>query len=152
MLGKPRRPITCGRVRVVFHVRKQIAAVPTQQINTPRGTIAVSTPAATAFDLIGYEARIGGLDAEAILLVELAEKLDPKALADLAPTVPLPWIQRLGYILERIEEAPKAELLKKYVQRAAHDTTALQPSLPNADYPRDRDWKLIINTNMEVET
>ncbi|MBK8545157.1 MAG: type IV toxin-antitoxin system AbiEi family antitoxin, partial [Caulobacteraceae bacterium] len=86
MLGKPRRPIECGKVRVVFHARKGIADVPVQQINTPRGTVAVSTPAATAFDLVGYEAQIGGLDAVATILVELAEKLEPEKLAALAPT------------------------------------------------------------------
>jgi hypothetical protein len=48
MLGKPRRPIECGKVRVVFHARKRVADVPMQRINTPRGTMAVSTPAATA--------------------------------------------------------------------------------------------------------
>jgi len=50
--------------------------VPTQEFNTPRGTVTVSTPDATAFDLIGYEARIGGLDAVATILAELAEKLE----------------------------------------------------------------------------
>lgn len=152
MLGKARKPIECGKVRVAFHVRKRIADIPVQPFNTPRGTIAVSTPAATAFDLVGYEARIGGLDAVATILVELAEKLDPGELADLIPTVPLPWVQRLGYLLERIEEAPRAKLLKEYVQAHAHDTAALQPALPTAHCPRDQTWKLMVNTEIEPET
>ena len=152
MLGKPRKPIECGRVRIAFHVRKRIADVPVMSLNTPRGTIAVSTPAATAFDLVGYESRIGGLDAVATLLVELAEKLDPKDLASLIPIVPLPWVQRLGYLLERIDEAPRARFLKKHVQAHAHDTAILQPALPVAHCPRDPNWKLIINTEVEAET
>ena len=95
MIPKPRRPIECGKVRVAFHVRKHVADVPVQQLNTPRGTVAVSTPAATAFDLVGYEAQIGGPDAVATLLVELAEKLDPDELAALAPNVQtLPVVPR----------------------------------------------------------
>jgi predicted transcriptional regulator of viral defense system len=152
MLGKPRRPIACGKVRVVFHVRKRIADVPVQQVNTPRGTVAISTPEATAFDLIGYEARIGGLDAVATILVELAEKLEPEKLAALAPTVPLPWAQRLGYLLERIEEAPRARLLKDYVRAHVRESAALQPSAHAEEYPRDRDWKLIVNADVEAET
>src|SRR6266699_3439710 len=76
MVGKARRPIECGKVRIVFHVRKRVAEVPMQDINTPRGTVAVSTPDATAFDLIGYEAQIGGIDAVATILAELGERLD----------------------------------------------------------------------------
>lgn len=152
MLGKPRRPIYCGKVRVVFHVRKQVANVPVQYVNTPRGTVAVSTPEATAFDLIGYEAQIGGLDAVATVLMDLAEKLDPKKLADHASTVPLPWSQRLGYLLEHLDEAPKARLLKDYVRSQARDTTVLQPSEHVDDAPRSSDWKLLLNVEVEAET
>jgi predicted transcriptional regulator of viral defense system len=152
MLGKARRPIECSKVRVVFHVRKRIADVPVQHINTPRGTVAVSTPDATAFDLIGYEAQIGGLDAAATILVELAEKLHPEKLAALAPTVPLPWTQRLGYLLERIGAVPKAKFLKDYVRKHARELVALQSSAPGDDHPRDRDWKLIVNAEIDAET
>jgi predicted transcriptional regulator of viral defense system len=151
MVGKPRRPIQCGKVRVVFRVRKRIAEVPVQNINTPRGTVAVSTPDATAFDLIGYEAHIGGLDAVATIIAELAEKLAADKLDALAPTVPMPWVQRLGYLLEHIGEAPKARILKDYVRAHAHEAAALVPSEPVAGQMRDRDWKLIVNTDVQAE-
>jgi predicted transcriptional regulator of viral defense system len=152
MLGKARRPITCGLVRVVFHVRKHVADVPVQSVNTPRGTLAVSTPEATAFDLIGYEAQIGGLDAVATVLADLAEKIDAEKLAALAPTVPLPWAQRLGYLLECIDEASRARALKDYVHVHARDLTVLQPSVRENGHPRDQDWKLILNANVEADT
>lgn len=152
MLGKARRPIECGKVRVVFYLRKGVADVPVQLFNTPRGTVAVSTPAATAFDLVGYEAKIGGLDAVATILVELAEKLDAEKISALAPMVPLPWAQRLGYLLERIGEASKAGLLKEYVRQHARQAAALQPSMPAGNHPRDPDWKLIVNVEVEAET
>lgn len=152
MLGKPRRPIECGKVRVSFHVRKHIAEVPIQHFNTPRGLIAVSTPEATAFDLVGYESKIGGLDAVATVLVELAEKLDARKLKALASTVPLPWVQRLGYLLEHIDSAPKAKYLKDYVNKHAQDMVVLQASPSKEGYPRNSDWKLIINADIEAET
>lgn len=152
MLGKSRRPIMCGKVRVVFHVRKHIADIPVQYINTPRGTVAISTPEATAFDLVGYEAQIGGLDAVSTVLADLAEKLDPEKLAALAPAVPLPWVQRLGYLIERIDESPSSMILKDYVRAHVRDITTLQPSTQKDGCPRDRDWKLIINTQVETET
>ena len=152
MVGRPRRPIQCGKVRVAFHVRKRLTDVPVQNINTPRGTIKVSTPDATAFDLIGHEAQIGGLDAVATILAELAAKLDADKLAALAPHVPMPWVQRLGHLLERIDEAPKAKSLKDYVRKHAHEAAALVPSAPVAGHPRDADWKLVINADVEAET
>lgn len=152
MVGKPRRPISCGRVRIVFHMRKHVEDVPVQHFNTPRGQVAVSTPEATAFDLVGYEAKIGGLDAVATILIDLVEKLDPKKLAALAPAVPLPWSQRLGYLLEYIDEAESAKPLKDYVSANARDATPLQPSAHQDDYPRNQDWKLIVNANVEAET
>ena len=152
MVGRPRRPIQCGRVRVVFHVRKHLADVPTQYINTPRGTIKVSTPDATAFDLIGYEAQIGGLDAVATILAELAAKLDTDKLAALAAHVAMPWAQRLGYLLEHVGEAPKAKSLKDYVRKHAHEAAALVRSASVARHPRNADWKLIVNADVEAET
>jgi hypothetical protein len=47
-LEKRRRPITCGNVRVAFMIRKRLPEVPVQSLNTPRGTLLVSTPEATA--------------------------------------------------------------------------------------------------------
>lgn len=152
LLGKPRRPIECGKVRVDFHVRKHIAGVPVERFNTPRGTVVVSTPEATAFDLIGYEAQIGGLDTVATVLVDLAGKLNPKKLAVLAKMVPLPWTQRLGYLLEHIDKASKAKPLKDYVCAREADAALLQPSARRNGWSRDRNWKLIVNADVEGET
>ena len=49
-MNRPR--IECGRVRVEFVARLAAKAVPTVAINTPRGPIKVSTPEATALDLV----------------------------------------------------------------------------------------------------
>ena len=151
MVGKARKPLECGKVRVAFYVSKRIADVPVQHINTPRGAIAVSTPEATAFDLVGYESKIGGLDAVATILAELAEKLDADKLHALSAIMPMPWVQRLGYLLEHVDEAPKAARLKEYVRKHTHDTAALVPSLPIDGHARDSGWKLIVNAEVEAE-
>ena len=79
-----RRPIECGRVRVAFMIRKRLRDVPVQGLNTPRGILSVSTPEATALDLVGYEHRAGGLDQVATILSELSERLDPEKLVSAA--------------------------------------------------------------------
>ena len=97
-----RRPTTCGRVRVDFMVRKGLSAVPVQTVNTPRGGLVVSTPEATALDLVGYERQAGGLNLVATVLSELAERVDPQKLAAAANASPIVWAQRLGYLMQLV--------------------------------------------------
>jgi predicted transcriptional regulator of viral defense system len=151
MLAKSRRPIASGAVRVVFVARKNISVVPTQSFNTPRGTVLVSTPEATAIDIVGYPNHIGGLDQAATVLAELAEKLDPEKLVVAAKTAPLPWAQRLGYLLVKADAADRAEKLKAYVQEQARESALLLPTAPHSDAARDLDWKLFVNADVEPE-
>lgn len=152
MIGKPRRPLVCGKVRVAFHQRRDVGDVPVQSFNTPRGSIRVSTPEATAYDLVGYESRVGGLDAVATVLAELAEGINPVRLCDVAPLVPLVWVQRLGYLLDRVGASVQAESLKGFVRAHARDFTPLLPSVPHDASPRDEPWKLIVNAEVEAES
>ncbi len=152
MLEKARRPIHCGQVRVLFAVRKNLPAVPTQTFNTPRGLIQVSTPEATAVDLVGYQRHAGGLDQVATVLAELAEHLDADKLVAAARTAPLPWAQRLGYLLEYVEAADKASGLKRYVKDAAREPVLLLPGASSSDAQRAANWQIIVNANVEAET
>ena len=152
MLPINRRPVHCGKVDVAFVARKNISDVPLQNFNTPRGTIQVSTPEATALDLVGYQHHAGGIDNVATILSELAEKIDPEKLAKAATAAPLPWSQRLGYLLERVDAAAKAKFLKEYVHRRVRQSAALLPTKKYRHADRDDEWKLYINTIVEVET
>jgi len=152
VLPRNRRPIECGSVRVSFIARKRITDVPVQSFNTPRGTIQVSTVEATAVDLVGYAHHVGGLDQVATILSELTEHIDPQRLVAAAQTAPMPWAQRLGYLLQHVGAAEKATPLKTYVQEKARDMAPLLPAVPHEDAPRANDWKLYINTKVETET
>jgi predicted transcriptional regulator of viral defense system len=151
MLAKPRRPIRCGQVRVAFIVRKRLKDMAVQNFNTPRGTILVSTPEATAVDLVGYHHHAGGLDQVATILSELAEQIDPQKLVTAARTAPVPWAQRLGYLFERAGAAEKAIALKSFVKDAARDVVPLLPGAKKEDADRNADWKLLINADVEPE-
>ncbi len=151
LLDRSRRPIECGRVRVRFIVRKNLCNVPVQSFNTPRGTVQVSTPAATALDLVGYHHHAGGLSQVATVLSELAERIDPKALAAAAAAAPVPWAQRLGYLLERAGVGERAGALKEFVRARAHESTLLLPKKPRGRATRNEDWKLLVNTEVEID-
>ena len=148
-----RRPMSCGSVSVSFITRKRLVAVPVQSFNTPRGTIRVSSPEATAVDLVGYQKRVGGLDQAATVIAELAERIRPELLAAAADTAPVSWAQRLGYLLHLVGAADKASSLERNVRRRARDTALLLPDGANdRRSAHDQRWRLRINADVEVET
>lgn len=151
LLPKPRRPIHCGKVRVAFMMRKNLPDVPVQSVNTPRGTLQVSTPEATALDLVGYHKQVGGLDQVATILSELGEQIEPEKLIKVAQTAPVTWSQRLGYLLELADAGEKTGALRCYVKKTARETVSLLPGSSDNNAVRNRDWKLRINVNVEVE-
>lgn len=151
VLRRNRRPIACGRVRVSFVARRNIHEVPVRNFNTPRGAIVVSTVEATAVDLVGYARRAGGLDNVASVLSELCEQIDSRRLVEAAKTAPIPWAQRLGYLLERVEAGEKVVRLKDHVRRNARDFTMLLPGAGGESAPRADGWRLCMNAEVDAE-
>lgn len=149
-VDRRRRDLTCGRVRVGFMLSSRLQDVTVQTFNTPRGTLRVSTPEATAIDLIGYYEQAGGLDQVVTALSELAERLSVDELPTAADVAPTPWAQRLGYLLEQVGASEKAIELKRYVQAHAKESTSLLPGGPYQDSERDTGWKLYVNADVEL--
>ena len=151
MVAKNRPSIVCGVVRVHFVARRNVAEIPVTRFNTPRGYVMVSSPEATAFDLVGYHKHAGGLDIVATVLAELTESLSSEGLFEAAKLSPPPWAQRLGYMLERVGGERKAVSLAHYVERMATETTPLLPGRTIAGARRDPRWKLHVNVDVESE-
>jgi len=150
-LEKNRRPIHQGAVRVRFIARAGLPKVPVQSLNTPSGSFLVSSPEATAIDLVGYAHRAGGLGNVGTVLSELEEKIDPVKLAAVAPTAPVAWSQRLGFLLEHLGFPEKAAPLKDYVRQHAKDWATLSPKSSRARSHPNKGWKLHVNTKIESE-
>lgn len=151
LLAKNRRPIECGKVRVAFIARKRIDDVRVKDFNTARGTIRVSTPEATAVDLAGYPRHAGGLSQVATVLAELAEAMAPALLPQAAKNAPLPWAQRLGYLLELVQAHEAALALASFVGEHAKEYTPLAPGSKGGDGERNARWKLIVNAGVEPD-
>ena len=151
MVAKNRSSIVCGAVRVHFVARSNVAEIPVARFNTPRGYVTVSSPEATAFDLVGYHKHAGGLDNVATVLAELADSLSSAGLFEMAKLSPTPWAQRLGYLLERVGAERKADPLACYVERMAKETTPLLPGRTIMGARHDPRWKLHLNVDVESE-
>lgn len=151
MTDKPRRFISCGRVRVQFLTKKNISCTETNDFNTPRGTISVSSPAFTAFDLVGYPTPSGGLNNVATVLSELSEGLTDKDLVQAAKLAPLAWAQRLGYILDFLGKSTVSRRLAEYLSAKKIGITGLTPGNSKDGFKIDSSWKVAINHQLEPD-
>ncbi len=152
MLLSNRSAIKCGQVRVEFIARGNLDRMPVTEANTPRGRARYSTPEVTALELVGYPNHAGGLSNVATVVAELAEVVVEDRLLEAARLSPLSWSQRLGYILEVIQEMKLAGVLAPFVKARAHSYTPLRRAGSIAGVKRNARWKLIVNVDIEPDT
>jgi len=151
MVPRNRPAISCGSIHVRFVARRNTKEIPTVQLNTPRGHISISSVEATAMDLVGYPQHAGGLGNVATVLSDLSESIEPDALAQVARLSPIPWAQRLGYLLDLVNAHAKTPALADYVKHVAKEITPLATGGGTENAKRDPRWKLLVNVAVEPE-
>lgn len=158
MVEKQIRPINCGNVRVQFIKNKNLNRGATQTINVPTGSLVVSTPETTAMDLVMYQKQAGGLSHIATVLTELLDAIDGTRLLALAKqSITIAWVQRLGYLLTLTEPDDLEKkngiiaLLRKYIETKVPQPIPLNPNIPMTGFPRNKDWNVAINTEVESD-
>jgi len=150
MLGNSRRGIACGRIRIEFAARHDMNRTPVVERNTARGVLRIASPEATAFELVGYVDRCGGLDNVSTVLAELGESLSSERLIAEGERCPVAWTQRLGYLLDLVGREELAAPLQSFVTDV-EESTPLVRSTARSGSPRNRRWKLAINAQVEPD-
>ena len=125
--------------------------MPVTNFNTPRGVIRYSTPEVTALELVGYPGSSGGLDNVATVLWELAEEMSGDRLLEVVRLSPVSWAQRLGFLLELVEQRELAEAILPFVETKAQSFTPLRRASSIAGGSRSQKWKVIINVDVEPD-
>jgi predicted transcriptional regulator of viral defense system len=144
----PLRPIGLARLRIEFHRSRNIQDVPVERLKTETGWMCVSTPEATAIDLVRYPAACGHLDNVATVLAELAERIDPTKLAKVAARTRHPHAQRLGYLLERLGLDKIAKPLATLVASRCRRPVPLRPGRDTCGLGPDPCWYVIPNSEV----
>lgn len=151
MVGNKRRDIQCGRIYIKFIKNSEIHGTSIQKIKTRTGYIKVSTPEATAKDIIKYMSQGGGMSRIATVIDELAENIDSDALEQLAKSSKnAVWIRRLGYLLDALGYSALSSHLQAYFDKSA-DFIPFIPYEPFTSAPRNKKWRLAINTTVESD-
>ena len=126
-----------------------------EQRKTQTGYVKISSAELTAADLVQYEKGTGGLNRAATVLNELAESLKFKGVSQsFFEYVPLPVIQRLGYLLDM--ELGYSELaddllaeIRKYPFRFRK--TPLKYKKKTDGCAINEKWKVIVNESIEID-
>lgn len=148
---RPTRPARAGRVRIAFHMTRDIASAAVADVQTETGSMRVSTPETTAFDLVRFTPAAGHLGNVATVIGELADKLDSHALAKLADTYAVPDVQRLGYVLDRAGAQDLTRPLADWLARRRYRPVLLAPRRARGKAAADRRWRVIPNANVESD-
>ena len=129
------RDVEVGRVRIEFHVSNLVEGAATERVQTETGSMVVSTPETTAFDLVRFPSSCGYWNNIATVLSELAEKMDPEKLAAGAERVARSDVQRLGWLLDLVEESTLADALTMKLEGERLLPTPLTRARDSADAP-----------------
>jgi predicted transcriptional regulator of viral defense system len=146
----PQREVRKKGLAIRFFFKTNFKATPVTQIKVQTGHIFVSSPEATALDLIRYARSIGGLDRVMTVLQELGESMDPGKLKDaITAEGNLVCAQRLGWLMEKSGYAALVKDLAGFIADKNPPFTRLDPSLPAGEAERDPRWRLLVNTDVE---
>lgn len=146
------RPVLVGRVQLCFYEKRRIKSTPVVEMKTETGSMHVSTPEATAIDLLRYPDAAGQLANIANVLAELAEKIDGERLMKLAMKEnDVALIQRLGYLLTHVGAQSLSEPLAQWVSSQQPRYTGLQSAAPTKKATKDKRWRLLVNDDIEVD-
>lgn len=144
-----------GRVRLSFITSSCTADRPIVEVNTPTGTIKVSTPEVTVLDLVADPTHGGGLSNIATVIADLLDddKINVEKLVSVADQYPLAVTQRTGWMIDHVAQEigrtidldPLAAMANPGAER-----TFLSPSAPRRG-TMNRRWRVVVNTEVESD-
>jgi len=152
MTDRSVRPLRIGRVRLRFFVNKNLADTSLVNIKTPTGDVRVSSPEATAVDLVRFVKASGHLDHVGTVISELAPRMNPRKLLEVVRrAADLPNAQRLGYLLEHVRARDLAKPLWQWVRRQEPHAVPLRLGHTSPAMPTDHRWHVMVSQPLEVE-
>jgi predicted transcriptional regulator of viral defense system len=141
--------------RINYISIKDISGELIEKKKTEAGYLNVSNAALTACDLVQFEKRVGGINRVAMVLNELAEVIQPPGFSKLLlQHSHVTALQRLGYLLEEVCHQPElADALYQAVknEKLTLYRIPLKPSSGTKGFFSDNRWKVIVNTEIEID-
>ncbi|MEZ4829608.1 MAG: type IV toxin-antitoxin system AbiEi family antitoxin [Bacteroidia bacterium] len=149
------RPTLKKGQKVNYISVKEIPEALIEKRKTETGYLNISNPVLTACDLVQFEKRVGGINRVATVLNELTEVI---TVSDFLPMllmhVHLTTLQRLGYLIETVccnMELADALFEAMTKEKLRLFRIPLKASKETKGYSSENRWKVIVNTNIEID-
>jgi predicted transcriptional regulator of viral defense system len=152
---RPHRDIKLGRLRVQFFVKGSVRLTPVQLLARAQAPLNISTPEATALDLVAYANRLGGIERAAETLAPLLKSFTCARLADaLKAGVATAHVQRFGFVLEHLGGARFADVVERHLAAFPMSRVLLEPgrTVPSGSAPTfSNRWNVLANIPLEIQ-
>lgn len=149
------RPTEKKGIRINYIGRVAINQNFLENHKSEAGYIPVSCPELTAIDLLQYINYTGGVNRAATVINELCEKIKPgKFTSELILSTQAAVLQRLGYIIENVAGNQRlADDIYIKVKKVIPEfrPRLLKTSGTTKGFETDPKWKIIINTEIEID-
>ena len=151
MTDRPSRPARAGRVRISFHMSRQVEETPVTKVQTETGHIPISTPEVTALDVVRFHAAAGHMSNVATVISELAERLDASRLGAACALYSTPVIQRFGFLLDQLGHRALSAAVAGELKGRRLRSVELVPGARGRTRKMDPTWRVIVNATVDVE-
>lgn len=157
---KQLRKIRAGRSWVTFYFRKDPDSVGEGIVDrkTDTGSMKISGPELTALDLFRYMHVVGGIDAVATVMTDLAESIEGQKLAAMSAYFERACGQRIGYLLDRLGHADRANPLHdRLFEKGTLPWVSLEPEPRKAvkseskSVERNERWRVAVQRHPEID-
>ncbi len=150
MIRKPAlRSIKNKKLDIKFFVKSEWQQEDIIQKKTDTGYIQLSSPALTAFDLVKFNKKIGGLNRVIPILEDLTESIKTSDLNRTLRSQKITDMQRLGYLLENLGNKKLASTLYRIIEPKELRVIPISLGHKNRDGKINKKWNVILNTELD---
>ena len=143
-----RRPIDVGKIRLKFYVKSKLESTPLTEIAGLAAPLAVSSPEATALDLIAFSHRLGGIERALEVIEGLEGAMSVTGMRRaLRAGVPVTVMQRIGWVLEKLEFHSLANIVQRALPKR-FPPTLLQAHGRRAAGLASQPWGIVDNVQL----
>lgn len=148
MTTKPTRAFDLGHVHLEFHVKQRLLDTPLAQIKGLAAPLAVSSPEATALDLMTFQQSIGGVARAAEVIAGLLPAMTAEGWRRALPFENTATKQRTGYVLEILGALKYAKIIEASLPAKLRQIS-LQSATPSLGTGWQTTWQVEDNLRLK---